>query len=253
MKEEIINYLKINAEKNEKKEFCIDDPVKFAYWYPISKKVDVECAAFIAAMLSFGSRKQFIPKILLILELADQMSGSISNWIKQDTPGFPETQDKFYRFYSYSDLKQLFSELKSIIISKDNGDSLLQLGDFYQNLYRKNPEKDLGEIIVSTFKKSKIVPKGKYSAKKRIYMFLRWMVRINSPVDLGLWTWYPASRLIIPLDVHVLKESERLGLIKKGQKPSLKTAIELTNQLKKVYPNDPCRCDFSLFGAGVKN
>ena len=34
------------------------------------------------------------------------------------------------------------------------------------------------------------------SALKRLNMFLRWMVRQNSPVDLGIWTWFDSKDLI---------------------------------------------------------
>ena len=33
----------------------------------------------------------------------------------------------------------------------------------------------------------------------------------------------------------------------------MKTAIELTKQMRKVFPNDPLRGDFALFGHGVNN
>ena len=82
-------------------------------------------------------------------------------------------------------------------------------------------------------------------------MFLRWMVRQNSPVDLGIWNWYNPANLIIPLDVHVIQESIKLGLLPENSKGTLKTAIELTNILKQIWPDDPCKGDYALFGLGV--
>ena len=81
-------------------------------------------------------------------------------------------------------------------------------------------------------------------------MFLRWMVRTSSPVDLGLWTWYSPSDLLIPLDTHVLQESVKLGLIPEGSAGTSKTARKLTDMLKQVWPDDPARGDFALFGLG---
>ena len=109
----------------------------------------------------------------------------------------------------------------------------------------------LADIISQSFPKSKIVPKGKSSANKRIHMFLRWMVRQNSPVDLGLWSWYSPADLLIPLDVHVMQEGQKLGLISEKATASRKTAIELTEKMKEIFPGDPARADYALFGLGV--
>lgn len=82
-------------------------------------------------------------------------------------------------------------------------------------------------------------------------MFLRWMVRTGSPVDLGLWKWYPAADLLIPLDVHVMQEAQKLGLLPKNATASRKTALLLTKQMEQIFPGDPCRADYALFGLGV--
>ena len=82
-------------------------------------------------------------------------------------------------------------------------------------------------------------------------MFLRWMVRQNSPVDLGLWKWADPASLLIPLDVHVMQEAAKLGLIPETASASRKTAELLTSALNEVFPGDPCRGDFALFGLGV--
>ena len=82
-------------------------------------------------------------------------------------------------------------------------------------------------------------------------MFLRWMVRRDSQVDLGLWKWANPAELIIPLDVHVMQEAARMGLISEKATASRKTAELLTSALNEVFPGDPCRGDFALFGLGV--
>lgn len=250
MTEELKQKLIMLANKYETTEFLENDPSKFLRWYSVDKgdsPADIECAAFIAAMLSFGRREQFIPKIEYILELADSTSGSIYNWLIDGAPNFPFGKEKFYRFYSFDDLRVLFDE----IIYK--GDSPICIFKTIKQFYIKNPTIDIGDIIISCFKNAKIVPKGQNSSKKRIYMFARWMVRQNSPVDLGIWDWYPSEKLIIPLDVHVLQESINLGLLDESSKATKKTAIKLTNELKKVFPNDPCKCDFALFGLGINS
>ena len=84
-------------------------------------------------------------------------------------------------------------------------------------------------------------------------MFLRWMVRKESPVDLGLWNDIIDHRtLIMPLDTHVIQEANRLGLIK-TKSTSMKVACELTEKLRKIFPEDPLKGDFALFGYGINN
>ena len=96
------------------------------------------------------------------------------------------------------------------------------------------------------------MPKNTQSACKRVCMFLRWMVRDNSPVDLGLWADFIDRRtLIMPLDTHVLAEAMRLGLLN-SRNATMSTAIKLTESLAKIFPDDPLHGDFALFGYGVK-
>ena len=49
------------------------------------------------------------------------------------------------------------------------------------------------------------------SACKRLNLFLRWMVRRDA-IDLGTWTLVSPSRLIIPLDTHVIRLGRCLRL-----------------------------------------
>ena len=98
-----------------------------------------------------------------------------------------------------------------------------------------------------------IVPKDTQSPCKRICLFLRWMVRRNSPVDLGLWADFIDSRtLIMPLDTHVLQQSVRLGLLS-GKTATMSTAKKLTDKLSEFFPDDPLKGDFALFGYGVNS
>ena len=61
MTEELKNKLKYLAEKYEVSSFCDEDPSQFLNWY--RNQEEVELASFVAALLAFGSRTQFIPKI----------------------------------------------------------------------------------------------------------------------------------------------------------------------------------------------
>lgn len=76
------------------------------------------------------------------------------------------------------------------------------------------------------------------------------MIRNDGIVDLGLWKFMDPKDLIIPLDTHVHRKAIELGLTKR-KTADMKTAIEITNRLKKVFPDDPILGDFALFGMGV--
>lgn len=239
--------LKALADTYEVSSFTDSDPSQFLLWYKDSQ-TDTELASFIAAMLSFGNRSQFIPKIDFILSTADTTSKSISSWLTSGAykKSFPKGDKKFYRFYSYDDLQTFFTELADILSQSGS------LGEYFKSQWEKSDNTILlSDLISAAFPKSSIVPKGCTSANKRIHMFLRWMVRTGSPVDLGLWTWYPAASLIIPLDVHVMQEAQKLGLLPPKATASRKTAITLTKQMEEIFPGDPCRADYALFGLGV--
>lgn len=241
--------LKELADKYENENFLTTDPSQFLRRY--KKDTDQEVFSFVAAMLSFGNRKQFIPKIELLASLAGE---SFAVWIMSGayrTSLLPPDEDvskKFYRFYSYEDMYAFFDELQQILrLSGSMGRFFRESWEYYASA----DDYSLDRLISDAFPSSKIVSKGKNSANKRIHMFLRWMVRRNSPVDLGLWTWYSPAKLIIPLDVHVMEEAKKLCLVPENAKADRKTADLLTDRLKEVWPEDPCRGDFALFGLGV--
>lgn len=89
------------------------------------------------------------------------------------------------------------------------------------------------------------------STCKRINMYLRWMVRKDSRgVDFGLWDRIAMAQLVCPCDVHVERVARMLNLIRRKPADWL-TALELTENLKKLDPHDPVKYDFALFGLGV--
>ena len=89
------------------------------------------------------------------------------------------------------------------------------------------------------------------SAAKRLNMFLRWMVRKGSPVDIGIWSELINQRtLIMPLDTHVIQQAMQLGLLK-SKSATMVAARRLTEELATFFPEDPLKADFALFGYGV--
>ena len=87
------------------------------------------------------------------------------------------------------------------------------------------------------------------SACKRLNLFLRWMVRRDA-IDMGVWTRVSPSRLIVPLDTHVIRLGRCLRLTKYAS-PGWKMAAEITASLRELDPRDPVRYDFSLCHIGM--
>jgi uncharacterized protein (TIGR02757 family) len=79
---------------------------------------------------------------------------------------------------------------------------------------------------------------------KRLHLFLRWMVRRESP-DLGLWTSVSPARLLMPIDTHVENMSRALGLTRRRSRTWL-MAEEITARLAALDPGDPVKYDFAL-------
>ena len=89
------------------------------------------------------------------------------------------------------------------------------------------------------------------SACKRLFLFLKWMVR-HDDVDPGGWTVISPRRLIMPTDTHIHAISLRLGLTKRKQ-ADLKAAVEITGALARLCPDDPTRYDFVLTRFGIRD
>jgi len=87
-------------------------------------------------------------------------------------------------------------------------------------------------------------------ACKRMNMFLRWMVRADDGLDLGLWPFIPTSNLVIPLDTHIYRIGHFLGFCRR-KTPGFRTALEITERLRQLDPNDPIKYDFALSRMGI--
>ncbi|MCX7959421.1 MAG: TIGR02757 family protein [Deltaproteobacteria bacterium] len=87
------------------------------------------------------------------------------------------------------------------------------------------------------------------SALKRIFMFLRWMVRKDA-IDFGILKKIKTSELIIPLDTHTANIGRLLDMTSRKTN-DLRCAIEITDFLRKLEPDDPIRYDFAIAHIGI--
>ena len=214
------------AAEYETADFLNGDPSWFMH--QVNGQQNQESMALLASILSFGSRTQFMPKIQWLL---DRSQGDVDYWIRsgsfaRDLP--PSSPQCFYRLFTVERMNQFLEAYRHL---------LLQHGSMSQYIERNaHTGIDALAAICSFFSQngiSVVVPKDTHSACKRLCMFLRWMVRDQSPVDLGLWSHIIDKRtLIMPLDTHVLSQALRLGLMS-SRSATLSSAIQLT----KTYAN----------------
>lgn len=239
------------ADKYENKDFISSDPVQFIYKF--SQEKDIEISAFISQWLAFGQRNQIIAHLE---QLFDVMGSSPYQYIAQKKYiSFKDNTTCLYRFIRWNDWYCLCECLYNIYFIEGNGNMSMQEVIKSKELFQKSEEKNIEclKILIKFFQKVNYIPNNTSSACKRLCLFLRWLVRKNSPVDIGLWSIIQPKDLIIPVDTHVYRISKQLELTTQNNPSKLSTAMEITNNLKEVFPSDPTRGDFALFGYGVNN
>lgn len=233
------------AERYETVDFIIGDP---SWWmHQVEGKRNREATAFVAQALSYGSRAQFMPRIGHLLDLA---AGNMDGWLRNGqyrSIFTPDDSRCYYRLFSNATMFAFFEAYRSMLIEYGSMGEYLSANAAHTGI-------DAVDAICHWFhthQGGQAVPKDSTSACKRVCMFLRWMVRDGSPVDLGLWSHLIDKRsLIMPLDTHVVGEAVSLGLLT-SRCASMSAARRLSATLAEVFPDDPLRGDFALFGYGV--
>ena len=216
-------------EYNDPKYFQEDPiifPTKFARKYEAGEAAlaDVEIAGLLAAHLAWGRRA-------MIVRDCDRMFEEM-NWRPYDYVMNGEYRNEdvsLHRTIKWSQFAQRCENLRNIYAEHDSLEGLtdtdIRCRIFGQKEDRKAPN-------------------------KKISMMRRWMVRDDGKVDLGVWKNSDKTSLIMPLDVHVYTQATALGLTSRKQK-DIVTAREITDAFKEIWPEDPCKGDFALFGYGV--
>lgn len=250
------------------------DPL-FALKKAIIEKYEfIDEIAVLCALLAYGNAGQIL-KTLLKLDF--RLLGDKKAILAHKFP--------YYRFQRSEDIKMLFLALNEIIArggiksvfvkaykkakldSANNAESSAICGInamiceldsaiksqtlHSQNLGRKS--QNLAESSLTQGLKFLIGQKAlstrAHSPLKRWNLFLRWMVRKDN-IDLGLWSDEVACKdLILPLDTHTFRLSQKLGLLKR-KSYDLRSALEITANLAKFCENDPVKYDFALYRLG---
>lgn len=239
------------ANKYEVPDFLNGDPSWFMH--QVIGERNQETIAFIASCLSYGSRNVFMPRIQYLLDCS---RNEPYEWIKSGKYklDIPNDDTCFYRLYTNAMMYNLFNALQAMYEMYGDMKNFIRCHTGHNDDNYQLEAIEAIEAICHYFQEQeavRIVPKNASSSCKRVCMFLRWMVRTDSPVDLGIWSDLIRLRsLIMPLDTHVIQQSLQLGLIT-SKTTSMSVARKLTDKLLEIFPDDPLKADFALFGYGV--
>ena len=231
-------------------EFADSDPVQFPRRY--SQKNDIEIVSFLIATIAWGKRS-------MILNSANKLLNTMGNspydfvmsdgWKKLDSDKCVH-RTFFNRdlIYYCNGLKNIYEEhqsLEDIFALNGNHDAWQGIQNFRDRIQKAND----GTSSVHISNPCCDNPK-KGSACKRLHLALRWLVRNDGIVDIGIWNKIKPSDLMIPLDVHVGRISRELGIIERKSNDRT-TVEEITSKLRELDADDPIKYDFALFGYGV--
>lgn len=235
------------VDQYDQPSFIETDPVCIPHMF--KKKQDIEIAGFFAAIFAWGSRTIIINKSK---ELMQRMDNAPFDFIQHHSDadlknllGFKHrTFNDTDLLYFVEFLKHHYSSGKSLetAFTKWGDDVEAMLAGFHHYFF------SLPDVPPRT--KKHIATPERNSTCKRLNMFLRWMVRQNSPVDPGIWKKIKPWQLICPVDLHVARVAKRFNLLYRKQ-TDWNAALELTEYLRTLDPADPVKYDFALFGLGV--
>ena len=237
-------YLKTNTA-----DFIPLDPVKFPHRYKDLR--DREIAAFLSATIAWGRRDLILKSCEKMFSLMGEspytfvMKGR--HHVKSSPRGF-----SIHRTFFEDDLYYFCCGLQACYKRYYTLQDLFASSpDIWEGITRFR--QTIAEANGGNYSKH-IASPDSGSACKRINLALRWLVRKEGPIDLGLWKKIPTSALFIPLDVHVGRAARSLGLLDCGRAANDRRAvISLTEQLREFCPEDPVKYDLALFTYGMEN
>jgi uncharacterized protein (TIGR02757 family) len=260
--------------------FLQRDPVVFVRRYAEPK--DREIAGAVASALAFGKVDLFFPVLTKLFAEADARGGPhtyATSFTKKDAKRLAPLYYRWNRgndfalwfatlgraVREYGSLAALFTlplrrfapppppmegdeEKASTSSSEGQGEARLEHAITALEAIAAKEAQRLGLEVTRSFKTFLARPSSG-SACKRWNMFLRWMVRPDDGIDLGVWS-LPASSLVLPLDTHTHRISQYVGLTTRKQ-ANWRTAVEITAALRQLDAVDPVRFDFALAHLGI--
>ena len=233
------------------------DPIQFQrkFFDMGRSSIEVEAVAVFSAMLSYGSAAQFTKKIAAILNACnEEFLQLITGKPQKDFPwiGYRMSNAEEISVFAYAigNVIKKFGSIKEAFKSgyNKNKKTIEGLASLRNAIYEE-AEKQMSPLPHGI--KHLLPDPLAGGACKRWHMFLRWMVRGDDGVDVGIWKdIISPSELLIPLDTHISKISRNLGLTER-KNDDWKTSVEISENLRKCCPEDPIKYDFALCHLGI--
>jgi uncharacterized protein (TIGR02757 family) len=240
------------VDRIEQPSYIDSDPILFMHAF--QDKEDQLLAGFFAATMAWGRRDIVIRKVR---DFLNRMDNRPTEFIKSFSDRDARRFDGFkHRTFKPVDMKWLTKILQSILLEYGSFENFWAdcnqeaqeeerplMSVFHEQFFAKHPE-------APQRTRKHVSNADKKSSCKRLYLYLRWAVRKQSPVDLGLMDFIPPSKLMVPLDVHVARQARALGLLSRTYNDWW-AVKELTKALRLLDPEDPAKYDYALFGLGI--
>ena len=237
MTEEMARQLAAWAETYNDPAYFTEDPIIFPKHFAGKGAClqDIETAAVVAAHLAWGRRAMIVRDTKRVLDEMDWKPYDYIMTGRGTAPdGSPVWRDdpvSAHRTVKWSELAAIFARLREHYLVHDSLECL-SVKQMRSSIFGQKDDPGAPD--------------------KKINMMRRWMVRRDGKVDLGGWKDSDPRGLIVPLDVHVHTQALATGLTSRHAR-NLTTALEITDSFREIFPEDPCKGDFALFGYGVTN
>ena len=239
----------------------VADPVHLVRRYP--DPLDQEVAGFCAAGLAFGR----VASVLSSVEsLLSAMGPSPAAFVRGFDPSRSHRaiQALRHRWIGGRDLVALLVILRHMVNTSGSIERFFlsgycpedeDIGSALDHFCTRAREVDLGQVYGAGVTRRGVMyffPRpSDGSACKRLNLYLRWMVR-HDHIDFGAWSKVDRSKLVVPLDTHVIRVGQCLRLTS-YRSPGWPMAREITQMLRRLDPDDPVKYDFSLCHVGMQD
>lgn len=216
---------------------------------------DQEIVGLIASSLAFGNVKQIVGSVDRVLCVFPQPRNDLLTTSPAELRR--RVKDFRHRYVTGVELADLLLGVQGVVRKHTT------LGHCFAQSLSASDETVLPALTRfvhelradSTLAQNYLLPDpSRGSACKRLLLYLRWMVR-HDEVDTGAWAGVSPhltpEKLVAPIDTHMHRISQRLGWTQR-KTPDLRTALEVTDVLRRISPKDPIRYDFALTHLGIQ-
>ncbi len=234
---------------NQRK-FVHPDPLEFVLRF--EDPADQEIAGLIASGLAYGRVGHILKSLEGIFDVLSRPSTDLAAMSRKDLlEAFGSFRHRWttgeelaYLLRGMFILKEEYGSLENCFLDglgEGDQDVIPALTSFVAKLRLASGRRDSSLVACPSMG----------SACKRMFLYLRWMVR-RDEVDPGPWTQASSAQLIVPMDVHMHRVSRQLGLTSR-RRADLKSALQVTAFFRQLKPADPVKYDFALTRPGIRS